>query len=38
MNDWVDKGLAEKDYAHMKLTGAKKIADLLTDALLDAAK
>ena len=24
MNDWVEKGLAEKDYAHMKLTGAKK--------------
>jgi hypothetical protein len=38
MNDWVEKGLAEKDYSHMKLTGAKKIADLLTDALLEAAR
>jgi hypothetical protein len=38
MNDWVEKGLAEKDYSHMKLTGAKKVADLLTEALLEAAK
>lgn len=38
MNDWVEKGLAEKDYSHMKLTGAKKIADLLTEALLEAAR
>ena len=38
MNDWVDKGLAEKDYAHLKLSGAKKVADLLTEALLEASK
>jgi lysophospholipase L1-like esterase len=38
MNDWVNQGLAEKDYTHMKLPGAKKIADLITDALLEAGK
>jgi lysophospholipase L1-like esterase len=38
MNDWVNQGLAEKDYTHMKLTGAKKIADLITEALLEAGK
>jgi hypothetical protein len=38
MNDWVERGYAEKDYAHMKIPGAKKVADLLTDALLEAAR
>ncbi|MBI2420189.1 MAG: hypothetical protein HYV28_20195 [Ignavibacteriales bacterium] len=36
MSDWVEQGLAEKDYTHMKLTGSKKMADLLTEALLGA--
>lgn len=38
MNDWVNQGLADKDYTHMKLTGAKKIADLISNALLEAVK
>ncbi len=38
MSDFVSQGLAEKDYTHMKLTGAKKLADLITDALLEAGK
>ena len=38
MSDFVSQGLAEKDYTHMKLTGAKKLADMITDALLEAGK
>ncbi|MCE1188376.1 MAG: hypothetical protein LWX56_04480 [Ignavibacteria bacterium] len=36
MSSWVDQGFADKDYTHLKLTGSKKIADLLTEALLSA--
>lgn len=36
MSSWVEQGLAERDYTHMKLTGSKKMADLLTEALISA--
>ncbi len=38
MNKWVDEGLASKDYTHVNLAGAKKIAEMLTEALLSANK
>ncbi|NUN07946.1 MAG: hypothetical protein HUU54_02100 [Ignavibacteriaceae bacterium] len=38
MSQWVADGLAAKDYTHLNTEGARKVAELISDALLSSAK